>query len=103
MIVALSLNLYKVCGSPLLSYIYIGYTIFWCIESGIKNEKQRGLFKSRNLNAHGQQRMSDTCIGTVNTLATPAPEFMHQSFVTTSTPPTGKGGGYDFSAFSALL
>ena len=29
--------------------------------------------------------------------------FMHQSFVTTAPPPTGKGGDYDFSAFSALL
>ena len=29
--------------------------------------------------------------------------IMHQSFVTTATPPTGKGGHYDFSAFSALL
>ena len=28
---------------------------------------------------------------------------MHQSFVTTAPPPTGKGGDYDFSAFSALL
>ena len=28
---------------------------------------------------------------------------MHQSFVTTATPTTGKGGDYDFSAFSALL
>ena len=29
--------------------------------------------------------------------------LMHQSFVTTAPPPTGKGGDYDFSAFSALL
>ena len=29
--------------------------------------------------------------------------FVHQSFVTTAPPPTGKGGDYDFSAFSALL
>ena len=28
---------------------------------------------------------------------------MHQSFVTTAPPPTGKGRDYDFSAFSALL
>ena len=29
--------------------------------------------------------------------------MMHQSFVTTAPPPMGKGGDYDFSAFSALL
>ena len=29
--------------------------------------------------------------------------FMYQSFVTTAPPPTGNGGDYDFSAFSALL
>ena len=26
---------------------------------------------------------------------------MHQSFLTTALPPTGKGGDYDFSAFSS--
>ena len=30
-------------------------------------------------------------------------QIMHQSFVTTAPPPTGKGGDYDFSAFIALL
>ena len=30
-------------------------------------------------------------------------DFMHQSFVTTAPPPTGKGWDYGFSAFSALL
>ena len=29
--------------------------------------------------------------------------IMHQSIATTAPPPTGKGGDYDFSAFSDLL
>ena len=29
--------------------------------------------------------------------------LMHQSFVTTAPPPTGKGGDYDFSVFNALV
>ena len=28
---------------------------------------------------------------------------MHQSFVSTDPPPSGKGGDYDFSVFNALL
>ena len=29
--------------------------------------------------------------------------IMHQSFVSSAPPPTGKGGDYDFSTFMALL
>ena len=30
-------------------------------------------------------------------------DVMHQSFISTAPPPTGKGRDYDFSVFSALL